>query len=58
MYSGLHPCEQSAKENRPSGLTGYHLEDGKADPDEEINYDTATLLRGCDRHNFYRSNLI
>jgi len=58
MYSELYPCEQSAKENRPSGLTAYHLEDGKADTDEQVNHDSATLLRGCNRHSFYCSNLI
>jgi len=54
----LHPREQPAETTQPSGLTGNHLEDGKADTDKQINHDSATLLRACERHSFHCSDLV
>lgn len=46
------------RKTRPSGLTEYHLEDGQANTEDQINYVIATLLSGCDSHSFHCSNLI
>ena len=39
-------------------LTRYHLENWNANANEQINYDNATIFRGCGHHSFRGSNLI
>jgi hypothetical protein len=39
-------------------LTRYHLENWKANANEQIDYDNATIFRGCGHHSFRGSNLI
>ena len=57
-YSGLHPCEQQVDGKWPSALTGYNLENWKANTNEQIKYHGPALLGRCEHHGFHRSNLV
>jgi hypothetical protein len=39
-------------------LTHYHLENWNANANEQIDYDSTTIVRACGHHSFRGSNLI